>query len=196
MPEVLVYILERVRVALTRPLPKQPLVDRVMEGRASLLISLMTTYHIVAPVAKSLLADAPPGMHRRPTDRLHQESVVDRPRSALELELLASALASKGALWPALVFLDMETACRRSLSDRCVLFGFCRRASRAVAMICDSFAGASMVSLIHGEVYLGFTLLAGVRQGCPVSALELHALVVELATARVLRFGRHVRIHR
>lgn len=108
----------------------------------------------------------------------------------LDLEVLASALASKGAGWPAMVFLDMEVAFS-SLSHR-YLVRVVRKfpgAHPIADMIADMYRGASTQLLANGEVHEGLPIHAGVRQGCPASgslfALAFHGLLVELATIDV-----------
>lgn len=88
----------------------------------------------------------------------------------LDLELLAFALASMGAKWPAMVLLDMQAAFPR-LSHR-----YLHRVVRKLAgahpnadMVEDMYIGASTQLLVNGEVSEGFPTSTWGRQGCPAS---------------------------
>lgn len=117
------------------------------------------------------MASAPRRMGSTAAVRLAVEAARRSMRCvdhALDLELLAFALASEGVGWPAMVLLDMEAAFP-SVSHHYLLRAVLKFAgAHPVAdMVADMHSGASTQLLVNGEVRgrAGHRRLPGRREG-------------------------------
>ncbi len=117
----------------------------------------------------------------------------------LSLEAAAYALSHLGGPALAILLLDIQAAFPS------VSHSFIRKAIRkfggdhpVVNIIIDSLSGAYTDILMNGDIFPGFHITAGIRQGCPASGsvfvIVFHAVLVELSVSGDL--GRLTKEHR